>query len=76
MYNRSNEVTAINILSYFIVSFFSLFLTVGSLNADTDHPVRSVFVLHSYSQEYPWTHGQHKGFVDALEADQKGDYDL
>jgi len=28
-----------------------------------------VFVLHSYSQEYPWTKRQHEGFVDVLEAD-------
>lgn len=27
-----------------------------------------VFVLHSYSQEYPWTKRQHEGFVDALES--------
>lgn len=28
-----------------------------------------IFVLHAYSQEYPWTRGQHQGFVDALNAD-------
>ncbi|HEY9197754.1 MAG TPA: EAL domain-containing protein [Gammaproteobacteria bacterium] len=25
-----------------------------------------VFILHSYSQEYPWTKRQHEGFLDAL----------
>lgn len=28
----------------------------------------SVFVLHSYSQEYPWTKRQHEGFMRGLEA--------
>lgn len=35
-----------------------------------------VFVLHSYSQEYPWTRGQHQGFVDALNADKARAYSL
>ncbi|HEY9050761.1 MAG TPA: hypothetical protein VIQ03_04410, partial [Gammaproteobacteria bacterium] len=26
----------------------------------------SVFILHSYSQEYNWTQGQHNGFVQHL----------
>ncbi len=26
-----------------------------------------LFVLHSYSQEYPWTKGQHQGFVESLQ---------
>jgi diguanylate cyclase (GGDEF)-like protein/PAS domain S-box-containing protein len=28
-----------------------------------------ILVVHSYSQEYQWTKGQHEGFVEALEAD-------
>ncbi|MCK7497418.1 MAG: hypothetical protein MZW92_46465 [Comamonadaceae bacterium] len=28
----------------------------------------AVFVLHSYSQEYPWTRRQHDGFLRALTA--------
>lgn len=35
-----------------------------------------VFVLHAYSQEYPWTRGQHQGFVDALNADGTRAYSL
>ncbi|MFP5409824.1 MAG: ABC transporter substrate binding protein [Gammaproteobacteria bacterium] len=35
-----------------------------------------VFVLHAYSQEYPWTRGQHRGFVDALNADTRRAYDF
>jgi PAS domain S-box-containing protein len=36
-----------------------------------------IFVLHSYSQEYPWTKGQHQGFMqalarDAASSDEKG----
>jgi two-component system cell cycle sensor histidine kinase/response regulator CckA len=32
-----------------------------------------IFVLHSYSQEYPWTRGQNDGFIRALEADPQVD---
>ena len=35
-----------------------------------------VFVLHAYSQEYPWTRGQHQGFVDTLNADSRRAYDF
>ena len=35
-----------------------------------------IFVLHAYSQEYPWTQGQHQGFVKALKADSSRTYDL
>jgi diguanylate cyclase (GGDEF)-like protein/PAS domain S-box-containing protein len=35
-----------------------------------------VFVLHAYSQEYPWTKGQHEGFVRALNADSARTYVL
>jgi signal transduction histidine kinase/CheY-like chemotaxis protein/HPt (histidine-containing phosphotransfer) domain-containing protein len=41
--------------------------TAGSASAATE-----VFVLHSYSQDYPWTRGQHEGFVQALAADKGG----
>lgn len=35
-----------------------------------------VFVLHAYSQEYPWTRGQHQGFVAALEANSARAYSV
>ena len=35
-----------------------------------------VFVLHAYSQEYPWTRGQHQGFVQVLEGDTSRAYSL
>jgi diguanylate cyclase (GGDEF)-like protein/PAS domain S-box-containing protein len=35
---------------------------------------KEVFVLHSYSQEYPWTKRQHEGFVSELAKDPKHRY--
>jgi len=35
-----------------------------------------ILVVHSYSQEYPWTHGQHQGFVDELGSDKSFHYDI
>lgn len=26
-----------------------------------------IFILHSYSQEYPWTKGQHQAFIEGLD---------
>jgi hypothetical protein len=44
-------------------------LTIAGLPA-TAAPARPapLFVLHSYSQEYPWTRRQHDGFIQALAA--------
>lgn len=49
---------------------FIIFLAVSFflLQADT-HPKKSIFILHSYSQEYGWTKLQHEGFVDKIEKD-------
>src|SRR5674476_150305 len=33
-----------------------------------------IFVLHSYSQEYPWTKGQQQGFVETLNSDLSRTY--
>ncbi|MDP1864358.1 MAG: EAL domain-containing protein [Thiobacillus sp.] len=52
-----------------------LLLTVLWTGAQASVPV-SIFVLHSYSQEYPWTRGQHQGFVQALENDPARAYSL
>ena len=35
---------------------------------------REVFVLHSYSQEYPWTKRQHEGFLGGLAQDTASGY--
>ena len=32
-----------------------------------------IFILHSYSQEYAWTQGQHEGFIQTIEADAQAD---
>jgi len=32
-------------------------------------PAPQIFVLHSYTHEYPWTHDQHEGFIQALAAE-------
>jgi diguanylate cyclase (GGDEF)-like protein/PAS domain S-box-containing protein len=42
-----------------------VFLAVAPLHAARNTPV---FVLHSYSQEYPWTKRQHEGFMRRLDA--------
>ncbi len=33
----------------------------------------SIFILHSYSQEYTWTRNQHSGFIQYLGLDQQND---
>ena len=30
-----------------------------------------IFILHSYSQEYPWTRSQHQGFISTLNSNKK-----
>jgi len=52
-----------------------LFLLAVCLPAQAMVPT-PVFVLHAYSQEYPWSKGQHQGFVDALNADTGRAYSL
>lgn len=43
-----------------------LLLTLAAANpAWALEPVR-VLIVHAYSQEYPWTKGQHEGFVSTL----------
>ncbi|MBV2089379.1 MAG: diguanylate cyclase, partial [Candidatus Thiodiazotropha sp. (ex Ctena orbiculata)] len=43
--------------------FFCPFLAIA---ADASR----ILVIHSYSQEYPWTKGQHDGFIDGLRQGQ------
>ncbi|MBW8327923.1 MAG: EAL domain-containing protein [Thiobacillus sp.] len=52
-----------------------LFLLTLCVHAQAAVPT-PIFVLHAYSQEYPWTHGQHQGFVDTLNADASRAYAL
>ncbi len=54
-----------------IIRAFCLALTfclfaLGLLHAA---PTSQIFILHSYSQEYAWTQGQHEGFMQTLAAD-------
>lgn len=53
----------------------SLFLSSCVVNALASAPA-PIFVLHAYSQEYPWTRGQHLGFVQALDEDTSRAYSL
>jgi PAS domain S-box-containing protein len=50
-----------------VALLFALFAP-GPLHAA---PATQLFVLHSYSQEYPWTRGQHEAFMQALAADSQ-----
>jgi len=51
-----------------------LLLLAGSIC--TAAPTIDVFVLHSYSQEYAWTHGQNEGFVNELKRDSPLDFTI
>lgn len=48
----------IKLLSVIMALFWS-YLTIASDST-------RILVIHSYSQDYPWTKGQHEGFVDSL----------
>ena len=52
-----------------------LFLVAVCFHAQAAVPM-PVFVLHAYSQEYPWSKGQHQGFVAALNEDVGRAYSL
>ncbi len=47
--------------------FIFVFLMASSKVAWSEDHV-NIMVVHSYSQEYPWTKNQHEGFIDALYA--------
>jgi len=46
----------------YIFIFASLFLSNSAIASNSF----SILVVHAYSQEYPWTRGQHEGFVENL----------
>ncbi|MCW9079582.1 MAG: diguanylate cyclase, partial [Gammaproteobacteria bacterium] len=54
-----------------LFSLWVLFALFQPANAVTDDA--RIFVLHSYSQEYPWTKRQHEGFMQELGAGGKAD---
>jgi PAS domain S-box-containing protein len=37
-------------------------------------PARQILIVHAYSQEYPWTRGQHEGFIQTVAADVQGEF--
>lgn len=52
-----------------ILFLLALWMISGSvLSVQTTN----ILILHSYSQEYPWTKNQHQGFVQALSAKSPG----
>lgn len=51
-------------LNVFLFLFLCLFLGTNITRASAK-PLH-VLIIHSYSQEYPWTIGQHQGFVEKL----------
>jgi PAS domain S-box-containing protein len=58
-----------------VVPLLGLLLALLATSVQALSPV-PVFVLHSYSQEYPWTRGQHQGFMQTLAADKARSYDV
>ena len=46
-----------------VIAFF--FFTSPAFADDAN-----LFILHSYSQEYPWTKNQNKGFVESLDKER------
>ncbi len=48
------------------LSMIFLFFAPGFVFANTG---TQIFILHSYSDEYPWTKGQHQGFLKTISQD-------
>lgn len=46
---------------------FLLLFSIAFFDSVYGQTQKRVFILHSYSQEYPWTKSQHKSFVSKLE---------
>ena len=44
-----------------------LFASGAAVAADDGSGTKRVLAIHSYSQDYPWTSGQHAGFIQTLE---------
>lgn len=49
-----------------ILKILSVFMLVFSSHLIIAADSARILVIHSYSQDYPWTKGQHEGFVDTL----------
>jgi len=51
-------------LRAFIIFLFSVVITYSSY-VQSNETIR-ILIVHSYSQEYPWTKGQHDGFTSSI----------
>ncbi|MEW8562101.1 MAG: hypothetical protein AB2541_08345, partial [Candidatus Thiodiazotropha sp.] len=56
----------------YLTVVFLFWLLVGPIPAAAD-PNTRILIIHSYSQEYPWTRGEHMGFVAALREGHSGE---
>jgi len=54
-------------LCLLLLLFLGFFVNYSAVSADQ----YKIFILHSYSQEYPWTKNQHEGFVETYSAETK-----
>jgi diguanylate cyclase (GGDEF)-like protein/PAS domain S-box-containing protein len=54
----------------YVLMLMMCFFLPGARAADSV----PIFILHSYSQEYPWTKGQQQGFVETLNSDSSRTY--
>ena len=57
------KLSRVSFLAFVFSLLFSCFVSA--------EPLTQIFVMHSYSQEYPWTQSQHKGFIQAITEDVK-----
>mgnify|MGYP000317249687 CR=1 FL=1 len=60
-------------LVHFFKIFFVLFCLSFSLYASE---TIKIFILHSYSQEYPWTKSQHDAFVKAISSNTDTEFEF
>ena len=54
-----------NCLRFLIILILTLFCKNGTADSIVSQD-KTIFILHSYHQEYPWTSNQNKGFIKAL----------
>ena len=57
------------ILPFFPATFLILAVLLFSAQLVRAVEINQIFVLHSYSQEYPWTQSQNKGFIGTISND-------
>jgi len=55
-------------LTYLLLAVLCCLMATNVAHADQN---KQILILHAYSQEYPWTKGQHLGFVEAIKRHQQ-----